>query len=130
MVILTIQFKMDSIIDDRPSKMISKPTIVVQEKVIYKKVYVYTDKFGIDHEGDDRIAVQREVREVNERPFQMKDSAGETWQHQDKATLIDWIKRRNNWLAQPAIPVSQALPASPILQMPTSHLLQNCGPVG
>lgn len=138
-IVVFSQLPMDKIRQDPPAK----PTVIVQEKVVYKTtniyVYVYTDKFGIEHTGLDREKARREVVEANKKPFIMKDSSGEVWYHQNRSTLEEWIKSRNKWLAQPAKPVSQVRPVAlpvynyasvqtQIYSLPPATL--NCGPVG
>lgn len=68
---------------------------VVKTVEVVKKIYVYTDKFGVEHEGANKAAVYNEVYLENQKPFQMKDVEGRIWQHQDKAVLEKWINDRN-----------------------------------
>lgn len=97
-VALITQFKMDNIVNERP--MIKSATVIVQGKIVIKKVYVFTDKFGVDHENENREIARKSVEQENLKPFQMKDAAGEVWEHQNKDILENWIRQRNSYFSQ------------------------------
>lgn len=91
---LMLQLPMQKIIEDRPAP---PPTVIVKSVPVevIKKIYVMEDKFGVAHENENKEALLQEVREVNRKLFQLKDAAGQLWQHEDRRSLESFIATRN-----------------------------------
>lgn len=105
-MVLVTQLPMNKIIDDKPVRLIPPPAVVIQEKIVIKKIYVMVDKFGAAHENEDRVKLLKEVEKSNKLPFQMQDKHGKWWEHQDKDWLKKWIDDRN--LQTSYLPVAAA----------------------
>lgn len=89
LLMICLELPMGKIIYDSPA---------VITTVVTKKIYVVTDKFGVDHEGETKEAAKKAASEEDKKPFQMTDRCGQIWEHVDKATLEKWIKIRNGQL--------------------------------
>lgn len=117
-IALTGQLSMDGIIRERSISAASVQVKIVTQPVY---IYVYTDKFGVEHTDQIREKAQIDCSEANKKPFQMKDNNGVTWEHQDINYLHSWIEQRNRHLK-----------FQPILIHGVGFYAQKpqCGPVG
>lgn len=140
------QLPMDGIIADanKPPipaiKMVIKEVPVEKRVEVIKRIYVYTDKFGVEHEGQNKAAVYNEVYLENQKPFQLKDLEGRLWEHQDKAVLDKFIQNRNYTIEVNKHPSFQTIlrydpqaynmKVAPQLNFSVGTSTLNCGPVG
>lgn len=127
-----VVFKSDPII-----KTVEVPVV----KEVVKKIYVYIDKFGVEHEGQNKAALFNEVYLENQKPFRLKDSSGRTWEHQDRTVLEKFIADQNAQLKRPAfrtVPLNEPvwqpqafyMPLTPMVNVRAGFSQANCGPVG